>query len=223
MTSIVDPYAHLKENAWREAQGIDACLERGEMDEEEWHRRWQAIVVPAYLAAVTPWGQSGKSGTADDWEWARSHVADAIDRDGSFLDVGCASGYLLQCLPRWTSCAVESYGLDIAPELAALARRRLPYWADRVFVGNALTWAAPRDFTYAGTNLEYVPVRRRREHVERLLGFSERVVVGVFNEHERERTTEDALNSWGCPIAARSTRRHRSKPGMEYRVLWIDR
>jgi hypothetical protein len=39
--------------------------------------------VPAYLSAETPWEQSGKSGTAADWEYARSHVAHAVERDGT--------------------------------------------------------------------------------------------------------------------------------------------
>jgi trans-aconitate methyltransferase len=178
--------------------------------------------VPAYLAAETPWEQSGKSGTAEDWEYARSHVAHAVDRDGAFLDVGCASGYLMECLPRWTPFRVEPYGLDLSPELADLARRRLPRWADRIFTGNALTWEPPRRFEYVRTGLEYVPAHRRRELVERLLGFCDRVIVGVFNEHESERTIEDLLRSWGYRIAGRSERAHRRKPGMEYRVLWLD-
>lgn len=219
---MTDPYAHLKDNSWREAEEIDARLARGEIDEEQWHREWQAIVVPRYLAAETPWSQSGKSGSAEDWEWSRSLVADAVDGDGSFLDVGCASGYLMECLSRWTAFEVEPYGLEIAPELAALARSRLPQWADRIFVGNALTWEAPREFTYVRTGLEYVPEGRRRELVELLLGICRRLLVGVFNEHESERTTEDALLSWGFAIAGRSVRPSHGKPGMEYRVLWID-
>jgi hypothetical protein len=218
-----DPYAHLKENAWREAEEIDAALGRGEIDEDEWHRRWQEIVVPKYLAAETPWGQSGKTGTSDDWEWSRSHVADAIDHDGSFLDIGCASGYLMECLPRWTAFAVEPYGLEIASELAELARSRLPQWADRIFVGNALTWDAPCEFDVVRTGLDYVPEPRRPELVERLLGCGRRVVVGVFNEHESERTTEDSLESWGFEVAGRSVRPSRRESGIEYRVLWIDR
>lgn len=167
-------------------------------------------------------GQSGKTGTAEDWEWSRSHVADAIDADGSFLDVGWASGYLMECLPRWTSFDVEPYGLEIAPELAALARSRLPEWADRVFVGNALSWEAPHEFTYVRTGLGYVPPGRRQELLERLLGICRRLVVGVLNEHERETTTEDELASWGYSVAGRSVRANRWKNGMEYRVLWID-
>jgi hypothetical protein len=42
----------------------DAALEAGEIDEAGWHRRVAAVITPAYLAAETPWGQSGKSGDA---------------------------------------------------------------------------------------------------------------------------------------------------------------
>ena len=41
-------------------------------------------------------------------------------------------------------------------------------------------------------------------------------------EHESERTTEELLASWGVRVAGRSVRPNRKKPGMEYRVLWID-
>jgi SAM-dependent methyltransferase len=220
---VSDPYAPLKERAWREAAEIDGRLERGEIDEEGWHREWQALVVPAYLAAETHWGQSGKSGTAEDWEWSRSHVADAFDRDGSFLDIGCANGYLMECLPRWTAFEVEPYGLEISPELVELARERLPGWAERIWVGNALTWEPPRTFTYVRTGLDYVPHGRRRELVARLRESCERLIVGVCNEHESERTTESLLQEWGLSITGRSVRANRWKPGMEYRVLWIDR
>lgn len=217
-----DPYASLKDNSWRELAEIDAKLEAGEIDERGWHEANAAIVVPAYLGADTPWGQSGKSGTAEDWEWSRSHVADAIDHDGSFLDVGCASGYLMECLPRWTAFEVEPYGLEISSELAGLARRRLPQWAARVFVGNALDWEPPQEFTYIRAGLEYVPATRRSELVTRLLATCERLIVGVFNEYESERTIESMLESWGVEVAGRSVRPNRRKQGMEYRVLWID-
>jgi SAM-dependent methyltransferase len=155
---------------------IDDALERGEIDEEEWHAAVAAIIVPAYLAAETPWAQSGKSGDEAVWEQARRPVADAIDRDGSFLDIGCASGFLMESVQRWTAergLAVEPYGLEIAPELASLARRRLPHWADRIFLGDALGWDPPRRFDFVRTELGYAPPERRRELVERLLAWVE--------------------------------------------------
>src|SRR6185295_14200840 len=50
----------------------EAALEGGEIDEAEWYRRIAAVITPAYLAADTPWAQSGKSGDAASWERARS-------------------------------------------------------------------------------------------------------------------------------------------------------
>ena len=217
-----DPYAPLKDRGWRQIAEIDARLERGEIDEAGWHAAVAELIVPAYLAARTPWEGSGTDGSAEDWQYARSHVAHAVDRDGSFLDVGCANGYLLECLPGWTPHAMDRYGLDIAPELVELARQRLPDLADRLFVGNALDWEPRHRFTYIRTGLEYVPRHRRRELVERLLGWTDRLIIGVFTEEAHDRPTEHLLRSWGHPIAGRSERAHPTKPGMEYRVLWID-
>jgi hypothetical protein len=33
---------------------------------------------------------------------------------------------------------VEPYGPDLIGSLAALARRRLPHWSERIFVGNVM-------------------------------------------------------------------------------------
>jgi len=216
-----DEIEALKDGGWREIAAIDAALARGEIDEDAWHRAMADLVVPAYLAAETPWGQSGKSGDEALWEEGRRHIADGIVRDGTFLDVGCASGYLMECIVGWSSHVVEPYGLEIAPELAALARRRLPQWADRIFVGNALTWDPPRRFDFVRTGLEYVPPPRRRDLVAHLLEFCDRVIVGSYNEEVEERALERAVESWGFTIAGRSERAHRD-PRVMRRVFWID-
>src|SRR5881396_889927 len=103
--------------------GAEAELEAGRIDEAEWYRRIAGVITPAYLASATPWGQSGRSGDGASWERARGLLIDAVDRSGTFLDVGCASGYLMECMVRWGSArhlTIEPYGLDIAPELAEL-------------------------------------------------------------------------------------------------------
>ncbi len=217
-----DPYAALKDNAWRELADIDDRLQRGDIDEAGWHAETARLIVPAYLAAKTPWEGSGKSGTAEDWEHARSHIAHAIEHDGSFLDVGCANGYLLECLPRWTVHSLDRYGLDIAPELVDLARLRLPDLAGHLFVGNALEWRPPHQFTYIRTGLEYVPRHRRAELIGHLLEYCERLIIGVFGEESHARPTEDLLRSLGYRVAGRSERLNRKKPMIDYRVLWIE-
>jgi len=220
--TATDPYAHLKDNAWREIAEIDARLERGEIDEAGWHAAMARLVVPQYLAADTPWGGSGKSGTHEDWEYSRSLIAHAVDRDGSFLDVGCANGYLLESMPDWTTHRLDLYGLDIAPELVDLAHRRLPALAKHIEVGNALDWRPGRRFTFVRANLDAVPSDRRRDLVGHLLQFADRLIIGVFNEQLEERPTEELLRGWGYRIAGRSERTNRRKPQVDYRVLWID-
>lgn len=219
---LTDPFAPQKEGGWREVGALAAELERGEIDEAKWHRRVAEIIRPAYLASTTPWEQSGKSGDRLDWESSRSHIADAIDEDGTFRDIGYASGYLMECLPRWTPYRAEPYGLDIIPEVVELARMRMPQWADRIWLGNALSWNPPIWFVYIRTGLEYVPPHRQKDLVVRLLGHCQRLIIGNFNEHETERTTESAVRSWGFRVGGRSERAHPRRPGMEYRVLWID-
>ena len=207
---------------------IDDALARGEIDEEGWHAAVAAILVPAYLAAETPWAQSGKSGDEATWEQARRPVADAIDRDGSFLDIGCASGFLMESVQRWTGergLAVEPFGLEIAPELAELARRRLPRWADRIFVGNARHWRPPRRFDCVCTGLEYAPPGRRRGLVAHLLAHvvapRGRLIVGVYSQDRDAPPTDELVASWGFEIGGRIEAAHRD-PSAAYRLFWID-
>jgi SAM-dependent methyltransferase len=217
------------ERGWRQVAAIDEALERGEIDEAGWHRAVAEMVVPAYLYAKTPWEQSGKSGDRAGWERGRRPIMAAVDRDGAFLDVGCANGFLMECVREWAAedgRDVEPYGLEIAPELAALARRRLPHWADRIFLGNACEWIPRRRFDFVRTGLDYAPPTRRAALVEHLLDRvvapGGRLIIGVFNEEKDKRRAEAAVSSWGFEVAGRVDAVHRD-PRVVYRVLWIDR
>ena len=208
-----------KEGAWREIAAIDAAYAAGELDDTGWHAAMASLVVPAYLSAETAEGGSGSSRDAPGWEYARSLLAGAVEPGQSFLDVGCANGHLMESMAVWAG--VEPYGLDISPDLAELARRRLPHWSDRIWVGNALDWTPPRRFDVARTGLDYVPPPRRRELVERLLGHCDRLVVGVHNEERGSPGLAADVASWGFEIAGRSERPH-PHPLLAYRALWID-
>ena len=124
-----------------------------------------------YLAAAERTAQSGCSTGEEGWEIGRRPIITAIHRSGTFLDVGCANGLLMESLVRWSEHAVEPYGLDFAAGLVELARRRLPQWAERIFHGDALEWEAPQRFDFVRTELVYAPDARRRELAERLLGW----------------------------------------------------
>jgi hypothetical protein len=208
-----------EERSWREVAKIDAAYARGELDDAGWHAATAELVVPAYLAAGTPEGGSGSSRDAAGWERARSLIADAVEPGQTFLDIGCANGHLMASMAEWA--AVEPYGLEISPELAELARSRLPHWAERIWVGNALAWTPQRRFDVVRTGLDYVPPPKRRRLVEHLLSYASRVVVGVFNEERGDRRLEREVAGWGFEIAGRADRRH-PHPQLDYRVFWID-
>jgi hypothetical protein len=140
--------------------------------DEQFFTEEQARHEAAYLAGTNPRQQSGFGRDARDWERFRRVVVAPIDRDASFLDIGCANGLLMESVVEWArenGHVVEPYGLEISEKLANLARQRLPHWRDRIFVGNALFWDSPAQFDFVRTELVYVPPARRREYVERLL------------------------------------------------------
>jgi SAM-dependent methyltransferase len=208
-----------KERSWRKTAAIDAAYERGELDDAGWHAANANLVVPAYLSAETPEGGSGSSRDAAGWERSRSLVADAVESGQSFLDIGCANGHLMESMARWSG--VEPYGLEISPGLAELARERLPHWADRIWVGNALGWQPPCRFDVVRTGLDYVPAPRRRNLVEHLLSYTDRLVIGVFNEERDLRTQEELVAGWGFAVAGHSERGH-THPQLAYKAFWID-
>ena len=224
-----EPIEAVKDRAHWLVAPIDEALEAGEIDETEWHRRIGDIITPAYLAADTPWEQSGRGGDECQWAYARSLICDAIQRDGSFLDVGCANGFLMESVQRWAAvrgCRVEPHGLDISPELVDLARSRLPAWAGRIHTGNVVTWQPPRRFDFVRTGLEYVPPRRRRELVQRLLDEflveCGRLIIGTYpGETEGPDSLEQELSDWGLTVAGHTSRPHRDNR-LVYRAVWID-
>jgi hypothetical protein len=161
--------------ACRATARLDSALADGEIDETRWHEATEEVVGDVYLAGDNPRAQSGMSGDEVDWRWSRELILDALPkptRSCRLLDVGCANGHLMESLERWgreRGIEVEPYGLDISWRLAALARRRLPAWAERIDVGNLLEHVPVRRYDLVHTALDYVPPARRRESLERLL------------------------------------------------------
>jgi len=218
-----------KERGWREVRAIDDAHARGDLDDDGWHRAIAALIEPAYLGADTIEGGSGYTGTRGAWEHARGLIADGLARSGTFLDVGCANGLLMESIVVWGAArgiAVEPYGLEILPSLADRARARLPHWANRIFVGNALGWVPVTRFDHVRTGLDYVPPRRRRELVawmlDKVVEPGGRLILGTHNEERATRDLEGKLADWGYTIAGRAERPHRV-PEVAYRVVWIDR
>jgi len=225
---VDEELASAKERGWRELTPLDAALAAGELDEEGWHRAVASMIEDSYLAGQTPQAQSGHSGDAQRWEAGRRLVLDAVHRDGTFLDIGCANGLLMESVAEWGAedgWALEPYGVDISPALAQLARSRLPQWSERIWTANANTWDPPRRFDFVRTGLDYVPPGRQRTYVEHLLSAvvvpGGRLIVGAFNEEADRDDLAVQVLSWGL-AGVGSTRRAHRHPRLHYKAFWLD-
>ena len=94
----------------------------------------------SYLREDDPIRQSGFGGGPERWRSEREPILDAIDGDGDILDIGCANGYLLECLVTWgreRGLSLVPHGVDQGSRLIELARARLPDFHSNFHVGNA--------------------------------------------------------------------------------------
>jgi hypothetical protein len=138
-----------------------------------WDARTRELLEKSYVSAGDgPMGAGSRRSSVGGWRAKRQHLAVPMDRDGSWLDVGCANGFLLATLPTWCAegdIAVEPYGLELLPSVAGLARRLHPDLADRIWTGSVMRWSPPRQFTYVTALEDQVPPNRLGDLVERLL------------------------------------------------------
>jgi 2-polyprenyl-3-methyl-5-hydroxy-6-metoxy-1,4-benzoquinol methylase len=220
----------LKDRGWREIASINQALAQGLIDEVGWHDAMASLIKPAYLAGRSPYAQAGHSGDAVTWESSRGFIANALHRSGSFLDVGCASGVLMESVHRWgaeRNLLIEPHGLDIVQEFVDLAKRRLPHWSDRIHVGNIRHWKpAGERFDFVLIRPEYAPVGRRKELVRHVIDFAlspgGRLIVFVGNEEAELRQAEASLTCDEFLVDGRIEVPHPADSRLRRRLFWID-
>ena len=140
--------------------------------QDQWFTSLQHTLEEAYLQHEEPWKQSGFSGPEERWTACRKPIADCIDRSGTFLDIGCANGYLIECVLRWTSkrnIRITPYGLDLSSRLIELARERVPDFKDKFYKGNGWDWESPIRFDFVRTEIVYVPEELQKRYIERII------------------------------------------------------
>ena len=108
------------------------------------------------------WHERNPDSRGDEARWSRARrvIVDAIDRDGTFLDVGCANGLLMESLSSWAAergHTIEPYGLvDHRGVWYVIAKddergRELPFRVDRIreVTLTDREYLVPDDFTTA--------------------------------------------------------------------------
>jgi 2-polyprenyl-3-methyl-5-hydroxy-6-metoxy-1,4-benzoquinol methylase len=167
-----DKRAAAKSTAQQAIDTASAMHADGTITAEELQQRITDAVAASYLQIDDPRWQSGYDGDAGEWRDARAFILDAVPHDGSFLDIGCANGHLMESLVVWAAereVQLVPYGLEINEALAQIARRRLPHWSEHIYTGNVMHWHAPRRFDFVRTGLEYVPPAEGSALISRLL------------------------------------------------------
>jgi 2-polyprenyl-3-methyl-5-hydroxy-6-metoxy-1,4-benzoquinol methylase len=227
----VDPIKLAKNGAYQFEEELQRALDAGEITEAEWFRKHEEFIAGLYVAADNPRAQSGHGGDEAQYRYTRMMVLEAIHRSGTFLDVGCANGCLMESLHRWlqgTGLNVEFYGLDISERLVELARKRLPHWRDRFFVGNALDWSPPKRFDFVCiAELEYVPRDRRKDLMRHLydeyVADGGRLILGPSTQDRDSRQLEDELRCWGYPPSGYCEKSHQKYETLARRLFWFDK
>ena len=205
---------------------IDAAslgLVRGILDDAAWSRAIADALASAYLRDDDPRWQSGFDGDSQLWRDARELILAPVHRDGTFLDIGCATGYLMECLQSWAmerGGRLSMFGLELSSALVATARRRLPGSPDQIFEGNVIDWSPPHRFTFVHTGLEYVPAARRPSLVRRLVDhFVEpngRLIAGPVDGADLATTIE----AFERADAGRETSKRTDRDGKTRHVVW---
>ena len=163
------------------------------------------------------------------WRAEREPILDAVTTDGDLLDVGCANGYLLECLVAWgkeRGLNLTPYGLDQGARLIDLARQRFLDRADHFSLGNAWNWEPARRFDYVYMLLDVVPDDHAPEHLRRVfeevLAPGGRLIVGDYGSHSRRVPARDVvaiLRDSGLPVIGEAT----AQSAQQTRFAWAER
>lgn len=212
---------------------VRADERRRNLDDAEVYDQTLRLIEHSYLRGSNPRAGSGFGGDAADWRAARSTICDAIEADGTFLDVGCVNGHLMESVAAWTKekgMVVEPYGMDLSARLVAEARRRLPYWRDRIWVGNAIGWIPPggRRFDVVHTLADCVPehaVRALLAHLlDHVVADGGRLLVSSYVDISAGRLHAAAIvRQHGYDVAGETRTAVRPDGRTQAPSAWIDR
>lgn len=159
---------------------------------EEFLSRLRAM-ERAYLMQESPLRQCGFSGSQRRWETQRRPIVQAIEGDGDLLNLGCANGYLLESLVKWTEekeIFLTPHGLDAGKLLIEQAQKRMSLFSRNFYIGNAWDWVPPRQYLYVYTSVDLVPPEFVPAYLKRIgrdiVADGGRLIVGSYGSRSRQ-------------------------------------
>ena len=89
---------YAKNRAYAFVEEQQSALDAGQITEAEWFEAHNEHFTSHYLASDDPRAQSGSSGDAARYRAKKLLILEALHKNGSFIDIGCANGHLIECL-----------------------------------------------------------------------------------------------------------------------------
>lgn len=162
-----------------------------------------------------------------DWKSMRHIIVNAINKDGTFLDVGCGNGFLLRCLQEWSDYKLEPYGVDRNPEYIKQAKELFSSKSNNFLLLNFWDWdlteipkyGVPNkyDFVYwaVRNSMKFDKVIERKfiETLLQLVSDDGRLILGLY---ESDNNLFDKLGSFGFKFNG-----FLENPAT--RIVWIDK
>lgn len=216
---------------------INAALDNNEISLEEWYELSNIYYTKCYLSQDNPRAQSKHRG--DEFHYLYSHlpIIEAINNNGTFCDIGCANGHLVEMIHKWisgTGFDIQMYGVDISEGLIELAKKRLPKWKEQFFVGNAHYWKPEKKFDYIhirGESVEYPYtgpkalnyIRIVEHYMENYLVDGGRFIIGPYWYEHEDNVVKGLFKYWGYSPTGYSEKTHYNKSNVFRKVIWIDK
>ena len=213
---------------------VDAALDNDEISIDEWYEINKEYFTTLYLSQDNPRAQSGHGG--DEYHYLFSHlqIIDAINKNGTFCDIGCANGHLMEMVYKWAGGIgfdLRMFGIDISERLVEFAQGRLPQWHNNFFIGNAHKWKPEQKFDYIHTRGELlenvgpkkIDNRKIFEHyMENYLALGGRYIIGPY-WYENDDFVLKNLLKWGYSPTGFSEKTHYAKSNKMKKVIWIEK
>lgn len=212
---------------------VNASLNNNEISKDEWYEINKVYFTKLYLSHDNPRGQSGHGG--DEYHYAFSHlpIVEAVYKNGTFLDVGCANGHLCEMVHKWASAIgfdLQVFGVDISEGLIELAKNRLPQWCEHFFIGNSFFWKPKQKFDYIHVGgLGQVPEDNELmffDHLmENYLVDGGRMILGPYwcnSEDSRYKGIKKLLDS-GISPNGYIEKTHYKNPNRLRKAVWFDK
>ena len=170
-----------------------------------------------------------KDEAMEGWEHGRRFIAQAINKDGSFLDYGCANGFLLRSLQEWSPSKINVYGMDIDPKAVKDGQQLFPSIQNHFTTPEELNNNPeyPREFDMVYWNVwddwDFKdPHRGQEDLLKKLLKATNkgaRLIPGFYNTREANSKTIEQLQKLGYKFSGILE----NPSGGQEMIAWMDK